>query len=148
MKITMPTLKQAACLLLTDGADFYTVSRKDSQSAWGFPGGKKDPGESILETAVREVAEEIGISLQKEHLLPIYTGFCESNGDGHDYLVTTFLYTQLVDKNTFTTVLEEKLLGSWKSIAEMQSISTSPFAEYNIRALNALKTMSAELAND
>ena len=32
-----------------------------NQNRWGFPGGKIEPGETIAEAAVRELAEETGI---------------------------------------------------------------------------------------
>jgi 8-oxo-dGTP diphosphatase len=37
------------------------------------PGGKSEPGETPSQTAVREVWEEVGITLREEHLLPIAT---------------------------------------------------------------------------
>ena len=36
---------------------------------WACPGGRRDPGESPEETALRELEEEIGLSLPAEHVL-------------------------------------------------------------------------------
>lgn len=44
------------------------VVRPHGQDAFYLPGGTPEPGETSAETAVREVAEEVGIHLQPEHL--------------------------------------------------------------------------------
>lgn len=45
--------------------------RSLGRSGWAPPGGKRDPGESIREAAVREVLEETGLSLDPEALTPV-----------------------------------------------------------------------------
>src|SRR5690242_4646969 len=39
---------------------------------WKAPGGRKETGESAMETAIREVEEEIGISLTEKDLVLIF----------------------------------------------------------------------------
>ena len=34
-----------------------------AESGWEFPGGKREPGESLAQTAVREIREELGVSV-------------------------------------------------------------------------------------
>ncbi|HOA28260.1 MAG TPA: NUDIX domain-containing protein [Arachnia sp.] len=43
--------------------------RKRGTSMWMNPGGKPEPGESAAECAAREVAEELGLSLDVERLV-------------------------------------------------------------------------------
>ena len=40
-------------------------------SNWSIPKGEPDEGELPIDTAIREVFEETGISINKEHLVPI-----------------------------------------------------------------------------
>ena len=51
---------------ISDGA-FLLTSRPEGKpyaGYWEFPGGKRETGESILETLKRELLEEIGITVQ------------------------------------------------------------------------------------
>jgi 8-oxo-dGTP pyrophosphatase MutT (NUDIX family) len=46
-----------------DGPEFIVCGR-DSDGVWGLPKGTPDPGESLEETAVREVTEETGLQVR------------------------------------------------------------------------------------
>lgn len=43
---------------------------------WEFPGGKAEAGEALTDALVRELAEELGIKVESDALMPI--GFSES----------------------------------------------------------------------
>ncbi|WP_408591549.1 (deoxy)nucleoside triphosphate pyrophosphohydrolase [Novosphingobium sp.] len=47
---------------------------------WEFPGGKVEPGEGPKAALVREIAEELGLSISPEGLVPF--GFASSEGAG------------------------------------------------------------------
>lgn len=59
----------AVVLLRPDGRALSV--RKTGTRMYMFPGGKPEPGESPLQTAVREVAEETGIRLRAEELVSL-----------------------------------------------------------------------------
>ena len=42
-----------------------------NQVSWGFPGGHREPAETAMAAAAREVYEETGLQLQTESLVPI-----------------------------------------------------------------------------
>lgn len=47
-------------VLVKSGDKFLGVSRKDNHNDIGLPGGKRNPGESFKDCAIREVMEETG----------------------------------------------------------------------------------------
>jgi 8-oxo-dGTP pyrophosphatase MutT (NUDIX family) len=42
----------------------FVVCGRDSDGVWGLPKGTPDPGESLEETAIREVTEETGLQVR------------------------------------------------------------------------------------
>ncbi len=63
----------AVALVDTDGRVLLAQRPPGKQLAglWEFPGGKVDPGERPEETLIRELAEELGISVQEACLAPL-----------------------------------------------------------------------------
>lgn len=60
----MPHFPRLAALAVTlDGSRVLLVQRRNPPDAglWGFPGGHVEPGETALDAAVRELAEETGV---------------------------------------------------------------------------------------
>lgn len=63
------------------------VLRRTAKGEYLFPKGHREPGESMEETARREVAEEVG--LEAEIVAPL--GEVDFSYQGDDYRVTMFL---------------------------------------------------------
>ena len=56
----------AAVILRADGSEFLLAQRPADKlyaGYWEFPGGKVEPGETVRAALVRELREELGISL-------------------------------------------------------------------------------------
>lgn len=71
------------------GAPAFVLTRRSGRlrrhaRQWALPGGRLDPGETLLEAALREMDEEIGLSLSPDRLLgrlddyPTRSGYCIS----------------------------------------------------------------------
>ena len=59
-------------IVLDEGRRVLLEQRSDC-GFWGLPGGRVEPGESIAQTAVREVLEETGLDVEIISLLGIYS---------------------------------------------------------------------------
>lgn len=65
-----PARSGASVVLVTDGGHLVLV-RNRSRPGWAPPGGKREPGEALRDSAVREVAEETGLLLNPAELAPV-----------------------------------------------------------------------------
>ncbi|KQB83706.1 NUDIX hydrolase [Corynebacterium oculi] len=57
----------AAVVLRNEAGEALTVRKRGTES-FMFPGGKREPGEPPVETARREIREELGLDLRAEDL--------------------------------------------------------------------------------
>lgn len=64
--------KVASGVLLTDGTDVILV-QEDTTKEWNIPSGRIECGESLVECARREAAEECGIEPTLESALGVFT---------------------------------------------------------------------------
>ncbi|MEV8057729.1 NUDIX hydrolase [Streptomyces antimycoticus] len=90
-------LPGAAAIVLNSDGHVLLLQRADT-GGWGLPGGFMEPGESLEETARREVMEEVGLELDEITLMGVFSGadqyFRYPNGD-QVFNVTT-VYTATV----------------------------------------------------
>ncbi|WP_433221956.1 NUDIX domain-containing protein [Dactylosporangium sp. CS-047395] len=62
-----------AQVLVTDDDGRVLLQRRADSGNWSAPGGTMDVGETLAQTAVREVREETGLDVEITGLLGIYT---------------------------------------------------------------------------
>ena len=62
-----------AAIIQNDNKEILYELRVDCE-LWGLPGGRIDPGESVLEACTREVQEETGLNVEYDRLIGVYTG--------------------------------------------------------------------------
>jgi 8-oxo-dGTP pyrophosphatase MutT (NUDIX family) len=62
-----------AQILVTDDQGRVLLQRRADSGNWSAPGGTMDVGETLAQTAVREVREETGLDVEVTGLLGLYT---------------------------------------------------------------------------
>lgn len=61
----------AAMVVVGDAHGRFVVVYSPRREEWSAPGGWREPGESVVECALREVAEETGLRLRARDLRPV-----------------------------------------------------------------------------
>lgn len=97
------------------------MQRRSDNGQWGFPGGFMELGESVQNTARREVYEETGLQLEKLELHSIYSGpqyeKTFSNGDQVSLVFISFICKdykgELIESN------EESMQNKFFSLEEL-----------------------------
>ena len=51
------------------------LQKRGDRNEWGLPGGAMELGESLEETAKREIFEETGLNVEVEHLIGVYSKY-------------------------------------------------------------------------
>jgi len=84
----LPELRQAAvavCVTEHDGMPSLLLTRRTAglrahAGQWALPGGRRDAGETAAEGALRELAEEVGLSLGAEAILGLLDDYVTRSG--------------------------------------------------------------------
>jgi len=67
------SLIPAASAVVTDAEGRILMTRRSDNSLWTIPGGAMEPDEAIADTAIREVLEETGITVEVTGLVGVYS---------------------------------------------------------------------------
>lgn len=82
-------LPAVGAVIHNDVSEMLLVFTNDG--LWGTPGGAVDPGEQPADAVVREVFEEVGLSVVPERVLTTHLHHVDyPNGDSVDYTVVVF----------------------------------------------------------
>ncbi|MFI7019981.1 NUDIX hydrolase [Streptomyces sp. NPDC050164] len=71
---TRPLVLPGAAVIVLDRASRLLLLERADTGGWGLPGGFMDPGESLEETARREVKEETGLDITDLRLINVFSG--------------------------------------------------------------------------
>lgn len=81
-----------ACIVIEDEQGRILLQKRGGCGKWGLPGGIAELGESLEETALRELYEETGLIGKVDGLVGIYSKYMAEypNGDLAQCIVTVF----------------------------------------------------------
>lgn len=81
----MPIVGVGATILVTNTSGELLLQHRTDTGTWGLPGGALEPGETLEETARRELLEETGLLAESLSLLGVFSGpeyfYIYPNGD-------------------------------------------------------------------
>jgi 8-oxo-dGTP diphosphatase len=90
-------------------------SNKSQANKWGVPGGKLEKDENPLQAVIREMREEVGVSLTSENVFKVKTLYVRLPSS--DYIYHMF-YTYLSDLPLIILALEENQEFRWSTLQE------------------------------
>ena len=100
-------LMTVGCGIIIEKEKQILLQHRKDQDIWGIPGGVMEPGETFLETAVRETFEETGLTAEQLQLFGLYSGekgFSEyPNGDKMYSVQIIFLSSRFSGKLNHST---------------------------------------------
>lgn len=87
----MRIIDKIALIDLADGRVLST--RSHGKDAYYLPGGKREPGETDVQTLVREIAEELGVAVAPETAVHVGTFQAQAHGHAEGVLVRMTCYS-------------------------------------------------------
>ncbi|TCP53433.1 mutator protein MutT [Tumebacillus sp. BK434] len=69
-----PLILAGACAILRDEAGHILMNLRTDNGYWGLPGGMMEIGETLEETAKREVREETALEVESLSLFQVFSG--------------------------------------------------------------------------
>ncbi|PIR80230.1 MAG: NUDIX hydrolase [Candidatus Levybacteria bacterium CG10_big_fil_rev_8_21_14_0_10_35_13] len=128
-KPNRPLMPGACAVIINQNRGILLHKRADGK-VWSLPGGQMNLGESISQCLLRELREELNISVQIIRLIGIYTSpkviFEFPNGDVFQSFVVAFLCKAKDDK---IKINKESTSFKWTRLGELKKLKTLPFVK-------------------
>jgi len=118
----------AAIAVVVRGERLLLVRRSHKPDAgrWGFPGGKIEPGETVISAALRELDEETGVSAEAAEVLTALDVIRRDGAILHHYVLIAVLCRWQRGEGAPASDAEE--IG-WFNLAEISALEKSPDVE-------------------
>lgn len=105
------TGKVAAVVIPDNSGNEYLIAKREDNEDWEFPGGKQHTDETLLETAEREIREELDLKIETEKTAENHS----YKGGGYDIIPVLAEISEedfeikLVDHTDYRWIRPEKL---------------------------------------
>jgi len=90
-----PIIQSGACVIVLDDMNRVMMLKRKDNGKWGLCGGSTELGETVEETAIREVKEETGLSVKDPVLFSVFSGekmrYVYPNGDEVYNIAITYI---------------------------------------------------------
>src|SRR5258705_966786 len=107
-----------ALVVVRQGHRFLLTQEKKYGSTWSVPGGRVEPGEGLVEAALREVLEETGVPVNIEGILRV-----EHSPSPSGARVRVIFVGAPRDDTTPKTAADDESLGAaWLTIDEIAKL--------------------------
>lgn len=122
----MPTIEICAALVVDPDGRMLLV-RKRGTSAFLQPGGKPEPGETPVETIIRELNEELGLALTAGRFENLGT-FEEAAANEPDHRVVGHAFRVELTRAEAVAAREAAEIAElrWATVAEAQGLALAP----------------------
>jgi phosphatase NudJ len=117
-----------ALVVVRRGHRFLMTQEQKYGSSWSIPGGRVEPGESLVDAAIREVHEETGVPVRIDGILRIE----HAPADNTARVRVLFMGTPIDDTEPKTIADSESLGAAWLTIDEIRG---RPLRGAELRAL-------------
>jgi ADP-ribose pyrophosphatase YjhB (NUDIX family) len=106
-----------ALVVVRRGHRFLLTQEQKYGSTWSIPGGRVEPGEALVDAAVREVLEETGVPIRVDGILRIEHAAAEATAR----VRVVFTGTALDDTEPKSVADAESLGAAWLTMDEIRS---------------------------
>jgi 8-oxo-dGTP diphosphatase len=121
----MPDIHVSAAVIV-DAEGRVLVVRKEGTTRFMQPGGKPEPGESAAQTLIRELHEELGLTLDESDLQPLGTFVsAAANEPGHRVVAAAFAASVEPEAVTVQAELAEL---RWITPADVSTLPLAPLS--------------------
>lgn len=105
----------AVVISRTDDSRKFLIAKRDDNGEWEFPGGKQHEDETLLETAEREIQEELGLDIKAEKIAENHS----YRGGGYDIIP---VYAKIIDED-FEIELVDHMDYKWIRPGKVEDLS-------------------------
>lgn len=105
-----------ALVVVRRGHRFLLTQERKYGSTWSIPGGRVEPGETLVNAAIREVHEETGVPIRVDGILRVEHSPKEANVR----MRVLFTGTAIDDTEPKTTDDDESLGAAWLTLEEIR----------------------------